>query len=122
TALSISCRSTLLTTSNDESLAMVPPWCDGPRAHVRFAGRAVRLLSFHPHDIPAGYPSGQRGLTVNQLAKPTGVRIPHPPRAAASPLRGGAASLCPGHHARPWREDLGPAVGAATWDTVEPRR
>ena len=27
----------------------------------------------------ADYPSGQRGLTVNQLAMPTGVRIPHLP-------------------------------------------
>lgn len=27
----------------------------------------------------ADYPSGQRGLTVNQLATPTGVRIPHLP-------------------------------------------
>ena len=26
-----------------------------------------------------GYPSGQRDLTVTQLAQPSGVRIPHPP-------------------------------------------
>lgn len=29
--------------------------------------------------VSADYPSGQRGLTVNQLALPTGVRIPHLP-------------------------------------------
>src|SRR5690606_1001291 len=62
---------------------------------VRFAGRAVRLLSFHPHVSPAGYPSGQRGLTVNQLASPSGVRIPHPPRVAAPPTRAGPLSFPP---------------------------
>src|SRR5699024_10660490 len=30
--------------------------------------------------VTADYPSGQRELTVNQLALPTGVRIPHLPR------------------------------------------
>ena len=29
--------------------------------------------------LSASYPSGQRDLTVNQLALPTGVRIPHSP-------------------------------------------
>ena len=29
--------------------------------------------------LTASYPSGQRDLTVNQLALPTGVRIPHSP-------------------------------------------
>src|SRR6478736_7921034 len=91
-ALSTSWRSTLLTTSNDDSLAMTPPdlWCSGAAVPTtgRFRNRPEPLLSFHPHPgdavtearTLAGYPSGQRGLTVNQLASPTGVRIPHPPR------------------------------------------
>src|SRR5690606_19379237 len=33
----------------------------------------------------AGFPSGQRDLTVNQTAQPTGVRIPHPPQQAKRP-------------------------------------
>ena len=35
----------------------------------------------------ASYPSGQRDLTVNQLALPSGVRIPHSPRCEESEHR-----------------------------------
>src|SRR3712207_9451566 len=45
-ALSTSCRSTLLTTSNDDSLAMTPPVL---AAGARFFGPLDVLLSFHPH-------------------------------------------------------------------------
>src|SRR5690606_33506351 len=50
------------------------------RARPRSCYPSIRaLLRQRRRDGPAGYPSGQRGLTVNQLALPTGVRIPHPP-------------------------------------------
>ena len=35
-----------------------------------------------------GYPSGQRDLTVTQLAQPSGVRIPHPPPKSPAENRG----------------------------------
>lgn len=35
--------------------------------------------------VPAGYPSGQRELTVNQPFSTSGVRIPHLPRAPRGP-------------------------------------
>ena len=41
----------------------------------------------------ASYPSGQRDLTVNQLALPSGVRIPHSPQYCLSPLMGRQALL-----------------------------
>ena len=45
-------------------------------------------ILFHAHPIGeytgrermASYPSGQRDLTVTQLAQPSGVRIPHSPQ------------------------------------------
>src|SRR5699024_714835 len=37
--------------------------------------------------VTADYPSGQRELTVNQLALPTGVRIPHLPRRRVHVIR-----------------------------------
>src|SRR5690606_20439834 len=43
--------------------------------------RTPDLIEWLTEVIAADYPSGQRELTVNQLALPTGVRIPHlPPR------------------------------------------
>src|SRR5699024_7051251 len=48
--------------------------------------------------VTADYPSGQRELTVNQLALPTGVRIPHLPRRRVHVIRstGDAPELPPG--------------------------
>lgn len=53
----------------------------------RYAARAtpcsiIRALPVDDHmgrACMAGYPSGQRDLTVNQTALHSGVRIPHPP-------------------------------------------
>src|SRR5215213_10310466 len=104
-ALSTSCRSTLLTTSNDDSLAMTPPvLCSGaaaPSGGPVGAGSSDPWMCCYPSirtargssrgtrgRRTAGYPSGQRGLTVNQLATPTGVRIPHPPHARGVLARG----------------------------------
>src|SRR5699024_8735728 len=42
--------------------------------------------------VEAGYPSGQRELTVNQLALPTWVRIPHLPPPRISVIRGTGTS------------------------------
>src|SRR3954462_6417393 len=63
-ALSTSCRSTLLTTSNDGSAT------------------ARSLLSSPAHQ--AGCPSGQREQTVNLPAQPTKVRTLHPPPPACT--------------------------------------
>src|SRR6478609_3598419 len=63
-----------------------------------YAGPAVR-------DGGAGYPSGQRELTVNQPAQPSGVRIPHLP---PQPLRTGPASL------------VGGRALALRWDAARP--
>lgn len=43
------------------------------------------LLLIHVSNVAADYLSGQRGLTVNQLAMPTGVRIPHLPQRKPGP-------------------------------------
>ena len=51
----------------------------------------------------ADYPSGQRGLTVNQLALPTGVRIPHLPP-SETPVHGpGFRCVWGGSRRRPRR-------------------
>ena len=62
---------------------------------TRYAAHAtpcniVRALPLGDHTgraRMAGYPSGQRDLTVNQTCNATGVRIPHPPRACLSRRR-----------------------------------
>src|SRR3954453_2252800 len=78
-ALSTSCRSTLLTTSNDGS-AMGPPR-PGP-----CAARLLAVVCSRPrHGAPGGLPERPMGADCKSVAKATEVRIlypPHPPRTA----------------------------------------
>src|SRR5659263_125780 len=52
-----------------------------PFCRIGFHTPPWKLVTFKTHHT-AGYPSGQRELTVNQLRNASGVRIPHPPQHA----------------------------------------
>src|SRR5689334_1196414 len=105
-ALSTSCRSTLLTTSKEES-AMGPTVLTRarPRSPVRPPPVPCILLHRRRHDRrTAGCPSGQRERSVKPPAQPTLVRTQHlPPPArqrcppSSEPLSAPAAGalLCP---------------------------
>lgn len=56
--------------NNPQSSALKTDVCENSGASGSLVGRFRRM---------AGFPSGQRGLTVNQLRNASGVRIPYPP-------------------------------------------
>src|SRR4051794_4529020 len=76
-ALSTSWRSTLLTTSKDESAIASSALGTRRRGPGAAVSRSCTLFRYHR---TAGCPSGQRERTVNPSAQPTKVRILHPPR------------------------------------------
>ena len=51
-----------------------------PRLNTDILNSAHPIGEYTGRERMASYPSGQRDLTVNQPAQPSGVRIPHSPR------------------------------------------
>src|SRR5690606_8239459 len=77
-ALSTSWRSTLLTMSNELSAMSGLLFCWWAASAFEDPGLAC-YPSIRSHATTAGYPSGQRELTVNQPRYASQVRILHPP-------------------------------------------
>src|SRR3954452_9417230 len=81
-ALSTSCRSILLTMSNELSAISLPPGGFGSQVLPCYSSDLPSARQTQDDDIPAGCPSGQWERTVNPSALPSKVRILHLPLAA----------------------------------------
>jgi hypothetical protein len=62
-----------------KKLRVVTRWWFGVAPNTDILVHAHPIGEYTGRERMASYPSGQRDLTVNQLAQPSGVRIPHSP-------------------------------------------